>query len=181
MTTVALFGGSFNPPHIAHQMVALWVLETQAVDGLWMLPTWRHPFGKPLVDFEHRFTMCELALRPLGPRARVDRIEAELARPQSRTYETLEALTQRHPGVGFRWVVGSDILGEVDKWYRWADVQRLAPPIVVARRGHPGGHGPELAEVSSTEVRARLGRGDSAIPLVPIPVMDYIAREGLYR
>ena len=52
MTTVALFGGSFNPPHIAHQMVALWVLETQAVDGLWMLPTWRHPFGKPLVDHE---------------------------------------------------------------------------------------------------------------------------------
>lgn len=181
MTRVALFGGSFNPPHVAHQMVGLWVLETQAVDELWMVPTWRHAFGKPLVDFEHRFRMCELAMAALGPRAKVSRIEADLGRPASRTHDTLEALTARHPGTAFRVVVGSDILGELDKWYRWNDVARMAPPIVVARRGHPGSDGPELAEVSSTEVRARLARGDSAIPLVPIPVMDYIAREGLYR
>ncbi len=51
MARVALFGGSFNPPHVAHQMVALYVLETQPVDELWFVPTYAHPFGKALVDY----------------------------------------------------------------------------------------------------------------------------------
>ena len=48
MTRVALFGGSFNPPHVAHQLVALYILETQDVDELWFVPTYAHPFGKQL-------------------------------------------------------------------------------------------------------------------------------------
>ena len=43
---VALFGGSFNPPHVAHQLVALYVLETQPVDELWLIPCFQHPFEK---------------------------------------------------------------------------------------------------------------------------------------
>ena len=57
MARVALFGGSFNPPHVAHQMVALYVLETQPVDELWFVPTYAHPFGKALVDYDHRIAM----------------------------------------------------------------------------------------------------------------------------
>jgi len=60
MTAIALFGGSFNPPHVAHQMVALFVLETAPVDELWITPTYRHAFSKQLVDYEHRIAMCEL-------------------------------------------------------------------------------------------------------------------------
>jgi nicotinic acid mononucleotide adenylyltransferase len=79
MTRVALFGGSFNPPHAAHQLVALYVLETQPVDELWFVPTYAHPFGKQLATYEHRIAMCELAAAALGPRARVSQVEAELA------------------------------------------------------------------------------------------------------
>ena len=43
MTAIALFGGSFNPPHVAHQLVALYVLETQPIDELWFVPTYTHP------------------------------------------------------------------------------------------------------------------------------------------
>src|SRR5262245_38986622 len=104
--TVALFGGSFNPPHVAHQILALYVLETAPVDELWMFPAYRHPFAKALVDFEHRFAMCEQMARPLGPRVSVSRIEQELAAEVSRTYDTVVALASRTPDARFRLVVG---------------------------------------------------------------------------
>lgn len=181
MSVVAIFGGSFNPPHIAHQMAALFVLETAGVDALWVVPTYRHPFNKSLVAFEHRVRMCELAFAAFGERARVSQVERELASESSRTYDTLIELGRRHPGATFRLVVGADILGETDKWYRWDDIERLADPIVIGRRGYPGPDQLELPEVSSTEVRARLSRGESALPLVPRAVMNYIAERELYR
>src|SRR5512138_3250061 len=137
MARVALFGGSFNPPHVAHQLVALYVLETQPVDELWFVPTYAHPFGKQLVAYEHRIAMCELAAAPLGPRVRVSRAEAELAaRPgfvASHTLDLVDLLAAR--GHALRLVVGADILGEAASWYRWDDVIARAPLIVIGRAG----------------------------------------------
>ena len=188
--TVALFGGSFNPPHVAHQLVALFVLETAPVDELWFTPTWKHPFHKQLVGYDDRIAMCELAAAALGPRCRVSRIEEEVAQlpgfVASRTLDTVTELSRRHPDHAFRLVVGADILAETDKWYRWDEVVRAAPLIVVGRGGHDAPHGSAVSalampEVSSTEVRARLARGESALPLVPRAVLGYIAERDLYR
>ena len=192
MHRVALFGGSFNPPHVAHQMVCLVVLETCPVDAVWMVPTYRHPFDKQLADFEERIAMCELIARPLGERVVVSRIEAELEADKSRTLDTLLELRERHPETRFRLVIGADILAETSKWYRWADVEALAPPIVVGRTGYQHIHGAaldprydvvglDLPRVSSTEVRERLARGQRAEPLLSRAVMDHIAARGLYR
>jgi nicotinate-nucleotide adenylyltransferase len=186
--TIGLFGGSFNPPHVAHQLVALFVLETQEVDALWLVPTYRHALGKTLAPFADRVAMCALAAAPLGPRIGVSRIEEELAAATgrvSRTLETLEALAARHPADRFRLVVGSDILGETEQWYRWDDVVRRAPPIVIGRAGHPAPPGAsvaaiEMPRISSTEIRERLARGETAVPLVPRAVMGYIAGRTLY-
>lgn len=181
MTTVAIFGGSFNPPHLAHQMLCLAVLETQPVDAVWMVPTYRHPFAKELIDFEHRFRMCELALQVFGERVGVSRVEAELAQPASRTLDTVLALRERHPDIEFRLVVGADILGERDKWYRWEEIERLAPSIVVGRHGYPSECAIDLPDVSSSGIRARLARGESVAALLPHGVMRYIEENGLYR
>jgi nicotinate-nucleotide adenylyltransferase len=181
---VALFGGSFNPPHLAHQMACLVVLETESVDQLWMIPTYRHPFGKPLAPFADRAEMCRRAARPFGERVLVSEVERELGQEQSRTLDTVVELRRRHPDTAFRLVVGEDILAEHDSWHRWDDIVALAPPIVLGRasRSAPGG-GSRLAlpDISSTEVRDRIARGESAVPLVPRAVMDYIAERGLYR
>ena len=185
--TVALFGGSFNPPHVAHQLVALLVLETQPVDELWFLPTWKHPFGKSLVSFDDRVAMTELAAAAIGPRARTSRIEHDLAhRPDfvaSRTLDTVLALEAAHPDHAFRLVVGADILGETDKWWRWDELALRAPPIVVGRPGYPNPPGaiPAIVGVSSTEIRDRLGHGEDAFALLPRSVLRYIADRGLYR
>ena len=183
--TVALFGGSFNPVHAAHQLVALYVLETQAVDELWFVPTYTHPFHKPLEKYEHRVAMCELASAALGARVKVSRAEEDLAlRPgfvASRTIDLIEMLAEQHVGETFRLVIGSDILRETDKWHRWDAVAAAAPPIIVARPGFPGGHGVEMPDISATHVRELLGRRDQAAEaLVPRAVMGYIARHGLY-
>ncbi|HTJ46477.1 MAG TPA: nicotinate-nucleotide adenylyltransferase [Kofleriaceae bacterium] len=185
--TVALFGGSFNPPHVAHQLVALLVLETQAVDELWFLPTWKHPFAKALASFDDRVAMTALAAAALGERAGVSRIEEELAhRPDfvaSRTLDTVVALEAAHPGARFRLVIGADILGETDKWYRWDELAQRAPPIVVGRPGYatPPGAIPAIVGVSSTEIRTALAHGDEPIGLLPRAVLRYIADRGLYR
>jgi nicotinate-nucleotide adenylyltransferase len=185
--TVALFGGSFNPPHVAHQLVALLVLETQGVDELLFVPTWKHPFAKALASFDDRVAMTTLAAAALGPRASVSRIEHDLAqRPDfvaSRTLDTVVALEEAHPDTQYRLVIGADILGETDKWYRWDELARRAPPIVVGRPGFasPPGAVPAIIGVSSTEIRASHARGGDAMGLLPASVLRYIAERGLYR
>jgi nicotinate-nucleotide adenylyltransferase len=181
---VALLGGSFNPPHVAHLMAAYWTLATQDVREVWLLPTYRHAFGKALAPFEDRVRMCELAARTVRGVA-VCTAEAELADDPlvGKTVRTLEHLVAKHPATRFALVVGTDILRETEKWYRWDRVRELARVIVVGREGHPEGAGgaPLLPPVSSTEIRARLARGEDVSGLVPRLVREYIAERGLYR
>jgi nicotinate-nucleotide adenylyltransferase len=180
---IALFGGSFNPPHVAHQMVALYVLETAGVDQVWFVPCWKHPFHKPLAPFENRLRMCELAAKGLGGRARVTEIERTIGGP-SRTLNTVRRLRKLHPQHTFSLIIGSDLVDEVPTWYRTEQLQAIVSFVVVGRRGAKGAAehtAVTMPEVSSTEVRQLLRTGKSAEGLVPRTVLDYIYRHGLYR
>ncbi|MES1205276.1 MAG: nicotinate (nicotinamide) nucleotide adenylyltransferase [Pseudomonadota bacterium] len=181
---VALFGGSFNPPHVAHQLVALYVLETAAVDELWFIPAFQHPFDKPLESFDDRFEMCQLAAAALGPRVRVSDIEARLAGP-SRTLRTAQKLIEEHPQTRFSLVIGSDLARETATWHGADELARLISFIVVARAGHaaaaaaPAG-AVAMPAVSSTEIRAALASGRGVDALLPKSVLDYVLAHGLY-
>ncbi len=184
---IALFGGSFNPPHVAHQMAALYVLETAPIDEIWLLPTFRHAHGKALAPFDDRLAMCELAARALGARAKVSDVERELG-DESRTLRTLRTLQARFAEHIFSLVIGADLLAEVPSWYGGAELQRSVPFIVVGRSGAGtgdagAGRGGALAlpEISSTQVRAALAAGSSVEGLVPRAVLDYIYRHNLYQ
>lgn len=189
MTVVGLFGGSFNPPHVAHALLGLYVLETTAIDALWLVPTYRHAFGKDLASYDDRVAMSERLATALGPRASVSRVEEEVARArggESRTLYTLEHLAVTRPELQFRLVIGADILGETAAWLGWDEVCRRAPPIVVGRGGvtpPPGATVTELAMpiVSSTEVRRRLAARQEVADLLPAAVFRYIDERGLYR
>ena len=178
---VAIFGGSFNPPHVAHQMAALYVLETAAVDELWMVPAFQHPFGKALAPFAHRFEMCELAAAALGPRVKVSAVERQLG-VESRTLRTVRRLQQDFPGHAFSLVIGADLVAELPSWQDSAELRRSVPLVVVGRAGFESGDGRlALPRVSSSEVRAALAAGRPVDGLVPRAVVDYIARHGLYK
>lgn len=198
---IALFGGSFDPPHIAHQMACLYALETHDLDEVWMVPCFRHPFDKRTQPFHHRVQMCRLAAAGVGPRVRVSTIEEELG-GQSYTLVTVKALQARHPEHDFALVIGADLIKERERWYGWPELSRLVPFVVLGRGGVGDGlpvagaqgsarddgalaarqhHEPfMLPAVSSTEVRARLAQGDPPAGWVARPVLAYIREHGLY-
>jgi nicotinate-nucleotide adenylyltransferase len=175
---VAIYGGSFNPPHVSHQLAALYVLETQPVDELWFVPCFKHPFEKALESFEDRLEMCRRAAAALGPRARVSDIEGRLG-GESRTLRTVTELQRENPSLELYLVVGADLVGELPSWYGAKHLEQLVRFIVVGRTGYPGA-GPAMPEVSSTEVRECLRRGEPVDSLLPRSVLDYIRERKLY-
>jgi nicotinate-nucleotide adenylyltransferase len=179
---VAVFGGSFNPPHIAHVLACALVLSTEDVDRLLVVPTYRHPFAKPLAPYGDRVAMCELGMAWM-PRVEVSRVEEELG-GESRTLRTLQHLTGAHAEWNLRLVIGVDVLVEAPRWFGFDTIEKLAPPIILGRAGldAPGSVPALLPDVSSTQVREAIGRGAWAevARLVPRAVLAHVRAKGLY-
>jgi nicotinate-nucleotide adenylyltransferase len=168
---VAIYGGSFNPPHVGHALVAAWLRWADRADAVWLLPTWSHAFGKALAPFPARVAWCESLAGAVGPWVSVSTIEAELPAP-SYTIDTLRAFAARHPEHRFRLVIGADNLDVLDKWRDWDAIAAGFDPIVVGRAGWPAPEGAVVfPEVSSTEIRARLAAGQPVDHLVPAAVL----------
>lgn len=188
---VALFGGSFDPPHAGHLMVMAYALGVARVERLVMIPCFQHPFEKRLSPFAHRLAMCRLAAK-LFTAVEVSDVEARLG-GDSRTLRTVKQLRSERPDDRLVLVIGADLLKERERWYGYPELASLVEFFVVGRAGHPrteapegqvfltGGSGIDVPDVSSTEIRSRLRAGRGAEGLVPSAVLDYIAEHGLYR
>ena len=183
MTTVAIFGGSFNPPHIAHVLAAAYVLtmEEQA-DELWAIPCFRHPFAKSLAPFDDRLAMTTLAFASL-PQVTVSAIERDLG-GESRTIRTIRHLQQAHPSWKMRLVVGTDIMAEAPRWDSFDEIKHRAPPIVLPRQGFDCADSRKslFPNVSSTQIRRAIEQGnlDLVQALVPPAVLHHILERSLY-
>lgn len=181
---VALLGGSFNPPHLAHAMLGLAVLAVDLECELWVLPTADHPFGKELAPLVHRLEMCRLAFSRLGPRAHVVDLESGLPSP-SYTVETLRALHRMRPGIQPLWVAGADLLDDLPRWHEPDELERLAELFLVPRPGYDDRGRARLdfalAELSSRNLRARLAAGEDVRGSLDAAVLAYIEKNALYR
>src|SRR5690242_11598606 len=184
---VALFGGSFDPPHVGHVFAVAYVLST-GFDRALVVPTLSHAFGKPLAPFEHRLAMTRIAMDEFRS-AEVSNVEQFLGSP-SRTLRTVKHLKQTHPEYRLSLVVGADVYRDREKWLGYDEIERLAPPVVLGRTGFDEQHAPAplLPDVSSTKVRELLAatRGDrTQLPelcrVVPRGVLTYIEEHELYR
>jgi nicotinate-nucleotide adenylyltransferase len=168
---IAIYGGSFNPPHVGHAMVAGWLHWTDRVDQVWLVPTRSHPFGKPMASFSFRVRLCEALATTVGDWVRVSTIEDELDEP-SYTIDTLYELSRRHPEHRFRLVLGSDNLDQLHAWKDWEGIEAAFAPIMVGRQGYPTPEGAvDFPGVSSTQIRRRLRAGEPVEHLVPAPVL----------
>lgn len=182
----ALFGGSFNPPHVGHVLATTYVMSVFPVAGVLVVPVYQHVFGKDLAPFADRLAMCEAAMGWI-PQVVIDPIERELG-GESRTLHTIEALLAREPERSLRLVIGSDVLPDLPKWYRFERIAELAPPIILGRAGYPHPDAPAavLPDVSSTWIRDALRVRDPADrakleALVPARVIQHVDAQGLYR
>jgi nicotinate-nucleotide adenylyltransferase len=179
MAEVALFGGSFDPPHVGHLLAAAYILATEPVDEVWLVPVYQHPLGKPLVgSYEHRLALCEKLAAEL-PRTRVSRAEEESG--QTRTVDLLEWLHRKHPQNRWALVLGSDLDAERAQWKRFDRIEQLARVVTVQRGGHARSDGVVIPKVSSTQIRALLEQGADASHLVPRAVLQAIRDAGTYR
>ena len=130
---IGLFGGSFNPIHDGHRLVAEQCLKRLGLDAVWLLVS---P-GNPLKDHSELSSLearVEAARRMVAhPRIFATGLEAQ--RDFHFTVDTLEWLASVCPGVHFVWIMGADNLMQFDRWERWRDIAALMPIAVYARPG----------------------------------------------
>ncbi len=182
---VALFGGSFNPPHVAHVLATVYALSTAPIDEVLVVPVYQHPFSKELAPFEDRLAMCELAMGWI-PGVIVSAVERDLG-GESLTLRTLRHLVEAHPDWRMRLLIGSDVVPDLGKWHRFDEIAKIAEPLVLPRAGATSGEA-LLPEVSSTRVRrllAAAAAGEVAslaelTQILPDRVLRHARARGLY-
>jgi nicotinate-nucleotide adenylyltransferase len=130
---VGLFGGSFNPPHAGHALVAEIALRRLALDQLWWIVTPGNPLkaGKRLAPLAERIRLSEAVIR--DPRVKVTAFEA--GRNLRFTADTLALVKERNPGVDFVWIMGADNLRDFHRWQRWRQIAMTFPIAVIDRPG----------------------------------------------
>lgn len=182
---LGILGGSFDPIHNAHLIVAQSAQEQLGLDRVLFMVSGSQPLktrhGAPALD---RLRMVELGIAGL-PGCFADGREV-FRGGASYTVDTLRELGNEHPGAELVLILGSDAALELPRWREADEVARLASIAVVARHGTPSGpHAiavqvPEMA-ISSTEVRTRVASGQGIRGWVPGAVADYISGLSLYQ
>lgn len=185
---LVMFGGSFDPIHHGHLIVASVAAEDLGADVVRLVPAGEQPFkvGLHRAPAADRLRMVELAV---GGRAGLvaDRSEVDRAGP-SFTVDTLRGFAERFPGATMSLALGVDAARLFGQWRAPDEIRALAEVVVLARAGEevPAGLAGRVVtvpriDISSTEVRERVHRGRSIRYWVPEPVDRYIAAHGLYR
>ena len=198
---VGVFGGSFDPVHYGHLLMAETAREEMSLDKIVFLPLGVPPHDKSIrTSGEDRYQMLRNALQAY-PEFVISRIELDL-NETSYTALTLERIQERQTEDELFFIVSSETFNDLPNWYRPDQVCRLASLIIARRAGYPPPnfealkgiaseerigefkgqviHSP-LIDISSTMIRERMARGLSIRFLTPDPVIDYIKAHNLYR
>ena len=188
---IGFLGGTFDPPHLAHLVLAQTALDELQLKEIWFVPAFLPPHkrGEKVTSFQHRLRMVRLAVRG-HRRFKVLTIEKEKG-GLSYTLETLPLLRKKHPQARFYLLLGSDNLNEFSGWKEPEKIFSMAQPVFAHRplteEKLPAWmeraiwlSNPRL-EISATDLRARVRAGRAIRYLVPEAVERYIRIKGLYR
>lgn len=188
--TIGIMGGSFNPVHIGHLMLAQYIREWGYVDKVWLTLSPQNPLKNTddMIPDMKRLSMLNKATRDVKGIETCD-IELSMPRP-SYTIDTLDTLKRRYPAKKFRLIVGSDNWAIFRKWRDWERILDEYGVLVYPRPGYPmptqhiDGMEPVEApviDVSSTFVRNAIARGRDVSFFVPQGVYKFIIENKLYR
>jgi nicotinate-nucleotide adenylyltransferase len=193
---IGVFGGAFDPPHLAHRALLEAALRELKLDKLHVVPTgdaWHKP--RQLLDAAHRLAMVQLAFCDV-PKIIVDRREIDRTGP-SYTIDTLRQIAAEEPGAELFLIMGADQAAALTSWHEWRAILQLAI-ISVATRAHPSNTrgvfdaerlfperflhlGLPALHVSATQIRSNIANGQPVQTLVSEPVARYIADHHLYQ
>lgn len=187
--TIGILGGSFNPVHIGHIMLASYLSQWGYVNKVWLTLSPRNPLKDPrglLTDIK-RLTMLNIATRPITGIETCD-IELSMPRP-SFTINTLDTLSKRYPTKHFKLIIGSDNWQVFEQWRDWQRILDQYGVLVYPRPGYEIRNrlvdGMEIvnapmADISSTFVRNAIASGKDMNCFLPAGVYKYIQDNHLY-
>ncbi len=203
MKRIGIMGGTFNPIHIGHLLLAEWALEDAALDEVWMIPAGSPYMKSPeeILPGRERLHMAELAVR--GSSA-IKCLDTEITREgPTYSYETLELLKKAYPENAYYFIVGTDCLFSIADWKCPERILQNCTLIAAVREGTSMDAMEEKKRelekrfretgakiillpflnipVSSTEIRRRIREGKSVRYLVPEDVLRYIREKDFYR
>lgn len=195
MSRLGIMGGTFNPPHNAHLLIAELAREQYALDRVIFIVGGNPPHKKSEVEAIHRLNMTRLAIE--GNEHFTDD-DFEVKRDtKSYTVHTLEYLKDKYPSDELFFIIGEDSLRDLGKWYRPQEILNMANILVFPRKSQTsleaeinsvrerfdGGIfeiDAPVMELSSTDIRARIKNGKTVRYMVPDKVIRYIEENGLY-
>jgi nicotinate-nucleotide adenylyltransferase len=131
---IGLFGGSFNPAHRGHYMVALYALKQLQLDWVWWLVSPQNPLKDPAITGEYGRRLAYTRRIAQHPRFIVSDVEMQMKTRY--TEETLEKLKALSPDAKFVWIMGADSLKSLHHWHHWLDIADMVPLAVLARPGY---------------------------------------------
>ena len=182
---IGIFGGSFDPIHHGHLILARAAREELGLDRIVFIPANMSPHKTDTrpATAEDRWNMVKLAIRGEDAFTASD---VELRRPApSYTVDTLRDFRAEQPDDEFVLLIGADNVAKFDTWREPQEIRRLAPIAVLDRAGNEAAHDWPVVrrqiDISSTDIRTRVTAGCSIRYLTPASVCDYITAQGLYR
>ena len=192
---LAIFGGTFDPPHVGHVLAASDACDQLRLQKLIFVPAATQPLkaGKPMATAEQRLAMVRLTVAN-DPRFEVSTVEIERG-GLSFTVDTLSHFAGRYPSAELYLLVGADVMGSFDQWREPERIMQLSRLVLLERHtGESGtlpvgsGKGFEVTrlptrrvDISSTEIRERVRQNKPIHGFVTDDVAAYIDRDGLYR
>ena len=196
---IGILGGTFDPVHLGHLSIAKAAMDHAGLEQVLFIPAGQPRLrqAQPAASVSHRIEMVRLAIKG-NPRFRVCDIEVRRPRP-TYSVDTLEELSVRlGPGTDLFFILGSDVLAQLDRWKNPQRVLTLCRLLVLDRPGQedfdwPGFYSrvPEAegrvqivaaptVAVSATELRRRSSTGELLVGQAPDAVAQYIRQHGLY-
>lgn len=196
MKRLGVLGGTFDPIHIGHLVMASYAIDALDLDQVWFMPAQTPPHKqREITDVRHRSEMCRRAVS-LDSRFEFSNLDLRGDEP-SYTSELLTRLHEDMPATDLVFLIGTDSLASFPTWNEPQAILQLAYLGVAERPGSPVPadvldaipglrervmeFDSPLIELSSTEIRQRRSEGKSITYLVPQDVEDYIVENGLYR
>jgi nicotinate-nucleotide adenylyltransferase len=181
---IGIFGGTFDPIHHGHLILAREALETLDLETIIFIPAAAspHKLGQELTAPDVRLEMLRAAIEN-EPGFGFDRMELDRSAP-SYAVDTVEALRQRQPNAKFFYLIGEDHIARLATWHRFVELSKMAEFVVLVRSGltieHPYLTIHRHLDISATNIRNRVATGRSIRYLVPSPVEKIIRDRQLY-
>lgn len=188
---IGIMGGSFNPIHVGHAIIANYMMQNSGIDRLWLMVSPENPFktGQAMASEYHRLRMTEMVSRHIDG-VETSAFEFSMPRP-SYTIDTLNALQAKFPDDEFYLIIGADNWAAFDRWRAHDEIIKKFHVIIYPRQGYDVVIPDELKErvslveaplieVSSSYIRSQLSQYKNMCFYLPEEIHEYIVRNKLY-